>query len=519
VELCCEWWVWVRVRVLQVSPASPPSRPPPPPPSTPPPFLHRSTPPSPHPHPPAPAAITDPGVAGKENQDDFFTWQSADGSTLVLGVFDGHGRDFGRDAAAAARAHFLGALTSPAALRALREDPGPPLVAAFREAHDAVEAALTAACVRGGWRVERSGGGYLLRTRPPPASPGTPQCVHGGTTATVVVVLDGKRVVCANVGDSGAMAVGSALRPPAAPEECGRQGGRQGAGAEAAAAVGGAAGGGGAPRRLLPLSLWTPLPPPPPPPELPPAAPFFVGGGGAPPPPPPPPPPPHAAHEIGFLELSADHSPTDEGEYRRMAAFRPQPGSAPRAPLACFQYDSISPLRSPGGLPIFVTESGGALVKRSVGGYYKNVRSEWASLVATPASAAFHDALAFTRSLGDFHLQSYGVTWEPDVMWCEVAALGGGGGGEEGANHDAAAAAAPFALIIASDGVWDNWRFEEVATFAMEGGRMRAAREKASAAGLAAELMEENKRRADANFGDSADNMTVVAVVAFPPTT
>ncbi|CAN0308433.1 unnamed protein product, partial [Hapterophycus canaliculatus] len=37
--------------------------------------------------------------------------------------------------------------------------------------------------------------------------------------------------------------------------------------------------------------------------------------------------------------------------------------------------------------------------------YYKNVRKEWASLVATPLSARFQDALAFTRSIGDFHLQ------------------------------------------------------------------------------------------------------------------
>jgi len=36
--------------------------------------------------------------------------------------------------------------------------------------------------------------------------------------------------------------------------------------------------------------------------------------------------------------------------------------------------------------------------------YYKNVRSEWATLVTTPPGARFQDALAFTRSLGDLHL-------------------------------------------------------------------------------------------------------------------
>jgi len=32
-----------------------------------------------------------------------------------------------------------------------------------------------------------------------------------------------------------------------------------------------------------------------------------------------------------------------------------------------------------------------------------------ASLVATPSTARFQDALAFTRSLGDLHLQTYGM--------------------------------------------------------------------------------------------------------------
>ena len=42
------------------------------------------------------------------------------------------------------------------------------------------------------------------------------------------------------------------------------------------------------------------------------------------------------------------------------------------------------------------------------GEYYKNVRSEWASLVTTPPTARFQDALAFTRSIGDLHLHAYG---------------------------------------------------------------------------------------------------------------
>jgi serine/threonine protein phosphatase PrpC len=40
--------------------------------------------------------VTDPGVEGKQNQDDFFLWQSPDGQTLIAAVLDGHGRELGQ---------------------------------------------------------------------------------------------------------------------------------------------------------------------------------------------------------------------------------------------------------------------------------------------------------------------------------------------------------------------------------------------------------------------------------------
>lgn len=42
------------------------------------------------------AAITDPGVAGKQNQDDLFLWESPDKQTFIAGILDGHGRDLGQ---------------------------------------------------------------------------------------------------------------------------------------------------------------------------------------------------------------------------------------------------------------------------------------------------------------------------------------------------------------------------------------------------------------------------------------
>jgi hypothetical protein len=58
--------------------------------------------------------------------------------------------------------------------------------------------------------------------------------------------------------------------------------------------------------------------------------------------------------------------------------------------------------------PVFELDGSGNPVVTNRGSYYKNVRREWASLVAAPPSAKFQDALAFTRSIGDFHLHIYG---------------------------------------------------------------------------------------------------------------
>ena len=82
--------------------------------------------------------LTDEGVAGKVNQDDFFVWRSADGKSYVMGVFDGHGRELGHFAARATRECFSEKLGNEAALAALRVNPNAVLSDAFEAAHAAV---------------------------------------------------------------------------------------------------------------------------------------------------------------------------------------------------------------------------------------------------------------------------------------------------------------------------------------------------------------------------------------------
>jgi hypothetical protein len=91
-----------------------------------------------------------------------------------------------------------------------------------------------------------------------------------------------------------------------------------------------------------------------------------------------------------------------------MAGVRPCPHRKFH-PELLFVYDALSAskLSCP---PIFAVSDAGVVAKTGRGSYYKNVRNEWATLVCTPAYSPFQDALAFTRSIGDFHLQAYGVS-------------------------------------------------------------------------------------------------------------
>lgn len=198
-------------------------------------------------------------------------------------------------------------------------------------------------------------------------------CVHGGTTATVIAVIDGRWAVVGNVGDSTGIVCG------------------------------------GKPQCMRNMSEWPSLPP----------LNGKVNGGlvvNTP-----------ARNNVDvdtaqyemnnsiagtWYEVSADHSPENVDEFYRIRKQRPHPGN-PAYPELSFVYDSLSSskARSPAIYECYEGTDGSVSLRKSErGSYYKNVRNEWATLVATPPNASFQDALAFTRSLGDLHLQVYGVS-------------------------------------------------------------------------------------------------------------
>ena len=105
--------------------------------------------------------------------------------------------------------------------------------------------------------------------------------------------------------------------------------------------------------------------------------------------------------------LTGDHSPENPSEFERFRQYWPLEADSSQ-PRLLVVYDARTHDKARCN-SVFELQDGQPTVTNR-GKYYKNVRSEWASLVATPPSARFQDALAFTRSIGDFHLHTFG-TW------------------------------------------------------------------------------------------------------------
>jgi serine/threonine protein phosphatase PrpC len=406
------------------------------------------------------------GIVGKQNQDAFFLWESNDRNTIISAVFDGHGRELGQLAANIAREVMLDALTTPEALRLMRTSPKTFLEEVFSRAHKAIEHTFAKFYEDEGWIVEPSMNGYLVRFR---STNQSPICIHGGTTATVVIVLDKHKVIIANVGDSTAIAVGVSSvgavdsidswieRDVPATVEKNQQSSRSSSPSQ--------------PSFETPKSQNSPVP---------------------------------SKARNSFLELSADHSPENHHEFSRICAIRPHPTS-PNTPELQFVYDTLSntKLQCP---PIFhMNVSSNSYRKSDRGCYYKNVRGEWATLVATPRTAAYQDALAFTRSLGDLHLQSYGVSHEPEICWMDLTKCSQ----DSSSSH-------PIAIVLSTDGIWDNWKYEEVSNFVLDDSEVSNAYSSKSALHAAEALMNANLERARINFGNSADNMTTIVLYFFP---
>jgi serine/threonine protein phosphatase PrpC len=323
-------------------------------------------------------------------------------------------------------------VAQPGQLELIASDPVHQMQLLFDEAHVAIEDAFKEYYKDQGWVVDKNVEGYLVKRRKDGSAD---YCIHGGSTGTVVVVVDGHKLIVGNVGDSSAItdmslpechskrwSVSSPsassfdllLHPPS-PPGLGRGLGL-GTTTSSTAAISGNTG-------TVSANSSVPTSPVP----------------------------------MHYQHLTIDHSPDDINEFERVLKFRPS-SRRKGFPEVLFVYDALS--SSKHACPdIYNMKSDGSVVVTNKGKYYKNVRSEWASLITTPPYSRFQDALAFTRSLGDFHLHTYGVSHEPAVQCYDLFDIPQG-------------STTSHTMIVASDGIWDNWKYEDAIQYCTDSRRV-----------------------------------------------
>ncbi|EQC37099.1 hypothetical protein SDRG_05326 [Saprolegnia diclina VS20] len=395
--------------------------------------------------------VTDPGNPAKENQDTFFTLRHRD--HVVLAVFDGHGSACGLLASSTARDFFREKLSLQETYVELEAQPERTLRRLFHDCHLAIKAALRQRYEDANNNVQERKGGFLVIK---PTLLQRSVLVQGGTTASIVIILHGTRLLCANVGDSAVLlASGSAVVSDTSWKALSSM-------LRVHCAHG--------PRCSQPPDMNAEQVKPP-----------------------------------LLLLLTGEHSPEAKSEFETVARQRHAP-HAPLTPELLFLYDSIVPGVSSNGRrltlrekhallerhPVFCVRNNREIASAGEGSYYKNVRQEWASLCCTPGKAKYHESLAFTRSLGDFYMHHYGITHEPDIFEVALDKLDHG-------DHPPT-----FSLLLASDGIWDSWQYGEAAAFVVD------ALGTGNAEAAATSLLSRNKQIARDVFGSQVDNMTAI---------
>jgi serine/threonine protein phosphatase PrpC len=142
-------------------------------------------------------------------------------------------------------------------------------------------------------------------------------------------------------------------------------------------------------------------------------------------------------------------------------------------------------------IPIF-NEDGTPSVPQGPSGlpgmYYKNVKSDWASLATSP-----FNKLAMTRSLVD----KYCVSSLPTIQQFSLSSLPSG---------------STVCIVSATDGVWDNWLDASVSEFVLHESCMAALSTEGGAQRVADSFIVSNDVYAKENFEESRDNATAFVI-------
>lgn len=173
-------------------------------------------------------------------------------------------------------------------------------------------------------------------------------------------------------------------------------------------------------------------------------------------------------------ELIAHHSPENIDEFKRIISINPK---------SQFKYDG----KTKRDIFKINSETGEPEITGHVQ-YYKNIRKEAATLVLRQNEEYM---LAMTRSLGDFQLKPE-ITAEPDINEYSLTDIFGN--------------SLTGAFVLATDGLWDNWTFEDVSKFIMDESCLNSVQI------VTDSLMKQNLVYARQNFPKQGDNVTIIVI-------
>ena len=211
-----------------------------------------------------------------------------------------------------------------------------------------------------------------------------------------------------------------------------------------------------------------------------------------------------------MLMLTSDHSPDSLYEYNRIRKQCPS-DTNPHGAKARVVYDNQNIRVKTQCQPVFDVAADGTLTKNAsvmLGSYHKTVRKEWSVYITTPPSSQHTDCLSVSRSIGDFTLSEYGVTYKPEIQSVNLKPI------FEKLETTPTPIPNTLCLVLASDGLWDNWLYPDVGEFVMHDSCLNKIRSspETGAQDVADSLMNRNTIFATRYFGNSRDNATAIAM-------
>jgi serine/threonine protein phosphatase PrpC len=203
--------------------------------------------------------------------------------------------------------------------------------------------------------------------------------------------------------------------------------------------------------------------------------------------------------------LNSNHSAENEKEWRRMRHVKSKP-SNPKLPYLDFKYESMHHIGA--SKDIFELQEDGTLTSNKEHviqqklSFFKNVKKELASMVMIPHSRI---KLSFTRSMGDFNLQPYGVSCKPDIKTYSISEFFDKKTSPK--DNDI------LCIVLGSDGIWDCLKHHRCSQFVFYHDCINALKTTEDGAQRVCQsFFKQIKEISKIKFGSTSDNMSMSLV-------